>query len=233
MPFSLIVSMDLKGGIGIQNKLPWHIPKDLQWLKKNTNNKIVIMGSNTYFSLPEKYRPLPNRTNIVLTTDQNKKTIIEKEGAIVESSINDILNKYSDKDCFIIGGANIYKQFINHVNYMYITKVAGNYNCDAFFPYFPKNDDFEWIEYETRSYIEEGDYVFKFLIFKRIIDYNDLDFVYNFYHKTNKDEEIIIDKNYFLNSKEYFKTIEDIKIYLRTNKIEKIRNMINEIKSSN
>lgn len=165
MPFSIIVSMDLKGGIGINNKLPWHIPKDLQWFKKNTLNKTVIMGSNTYFSLPEKYRPLPDRLNVVLTNNKDKKSIIESEGAIVETSVKDTLQKYSDKDCFIIGGASIYKQFIDHVNYMYITKVAGKYDCDAFFSYYPKDSEYEWIEYES-PYIEEGEYVFKFLIFK-------------------------------------------------------------------
>lgn len=229
MSFSLIVSMDLKGGIGINNKLPWHIPKDLQWFKKHTTNKIVIMGSNTYFSLPDKYRPLPKRTNIVLTSDLNKKSIIEKEGAIVETSIQSILDKYSDKDCFIIGGSNVFKQFINHIEYMYITKVAGNYNCDAFFPYFPKNNDYEWIEYECRPYIEEDEYVFKFLIFKRIVDYNDLDFVYNFYCKTTKDN-VLYDKYIFEKTKEYDKTIENIKLYLRTNKLEKIKDIIDETK---
>lgn len=233
MSFSIIVSINLKGGIGINNKLPWHIPKDLQWFKKNTLNKTVIMGSNTYFSLPEKYRPLPDRLNVVLTNNKDKKSIIESEGATVETSVKDILQKYSDKDCFIIGGASIYKQFIDHVNYMYITKVAGKYDCDAFFPYYPKDIDYEWIEYESRPYIEEGEYVFKFLIFKRVVDYNDIDFVYNFYLKNSKDDELLYNKEMFKDTKDYFETIDNIKHYLRTNKLQKIRYMINETKPSN
>ena len=232
MPFSIIVSVDLKGGIGINNKLPWHIPTDLEWFKQHTLNKTVIMGSNTFFSLPEKYRPLPKRKNIVLTTNPEKKLLIESQGAIVKSSVDEILKQFSNDDCFIIGGASIYKQFIDHVNYMYITKVAGDYNCDAFFPYYPTENQFEWIEYENTPYIEKNDYVFKFSIFKRIIDYDDIDLVYNFYVKTT-DDNVLYDKNVFKTTDEYKKTIEKIKLYLRTNKIEKIKNILNETKSSN
>lgn len=232
MPFSIIVSTDLRGGIGIDNKLPWHIPQDLDWFKKNTINSTVIMGSNTYFSLPSKYRPLPNRKNIVLTKDDTKRTIIEKEGGFVRNSIEEVLVEFKNDNCFIIGGQNIFDQFIDYVDFLYITKVAGDYKCDTFFNYLPKEMDYEWIKYEETPYIEEGFYVFKFLIFKKIVDYKNLEFMYNFYTKTT-DDIILIDKSIFENSEEYTKTKELIMFYLRTNKIEKLKNMINETKSSN
>ena len=235
MPFSLIVSMDLKGGIGINNKLPWHIPGDMDWFKINTLNKTVIMGSNTYFSLPNKFKPLPNRKNVVLTKDQGKRYIIENEGAIVRTSVDDVIAEFKDEDCFIIGGQNIYDQFIEHVNYLYITKVAGDYKCDSFFKHLPKDNDYEWIKCEDTNYKEEGLYVFKFLIFKRIVDYNDLEFIYNFYQQTLEPDQLSFwgDKYSFRDTEDYARTKDKIKLYIRTNKLEKIKNMINEIKPSN
>jgi dihydrofolate reductase len=226
MPFSIIVAMDLKGGIGVNNQLPWNIPQDLEWFKKHTLNNTVIMGSNTYFSLPEKNRPLPNRKNIVLTTNQEKKSIIESEGALVRSSVDEIIKEFSNDNCFIIGGQKVYEQFIDKIEYLYVTKVAGDYNCDAFFNYLPKESDLEWIQYDSSQYIEEGYFVFRFLIFKRIVDYNDLDFMYNFYKKTDESDKLFVSINQFKDSDEYGKTKEKIKLYLRTNKIEKIRKLL-------
>jgi len=192
MSFSIIVSMDLHGGIGIDNKLPWHIPADLKWFKTHTLNNTVIMGSNTYFSLPEKFRPLPNRKNVVLTNNPEKKLIIESEGALFRSSIQEILTEFKDDNCFIIGGATLYDQMIDHVQYLYITKVAGDYKCDTFFKHFPKEEELEWIKYEDTSYRESDFYVYKFLIFKRIVDYNDLEFMYSFYTKTSESDLVVL-----------------------------------------
>lgn len=136
MAFSIITAKDSYNGIGINNELPWHIPDDLKWFRKQTKGKTVIMGSNTYFSLPEKFRPLPHRENLVLTTNINKKETIEKEGGKVFSSIEDIISYCNDNtmEYMVIGGSNIYKQFIDIVDRIYLTKIDEEFECDTFFP---------------------------------------------------------------------------------------------------
>lgn len=214
MPFSIIVATDLYGGIGKDNKLPWHIKQDLQYFKNKTLNKTIIMGSNTYFSLP--YRPLRYRKNIVITSDKNKKEIIEKEGGIVFNNIHDVIEKFKNHDCFIIGGSSIYKQFINHCDTMYITRVAGKYDCDTFFPEY---DKLEWYNKSIRSWIEQDYYVYKFQKFERIKDQNNIKYIYNVYVNSTKDE-LLYDISVFEGTNDYYKTLS----YIRKEKIKKLIN---------
>lgn len=212
MPFSIIVATDLHGGIGKDNKLPWHIKQDLQYFKNKTLDKIIIMGSNTYFSLPD--RPLKYRKNVVLTSNKYRKEIIEKEGTIVYDNINDILTKFKDNDCFIIGGSSIYKQFMNHCDTMYITRVAGKYDCDTFFPEY---DKYEWFKKSAGNWMERDYYVYKFQTFEKIKDQNDIKYIYNVYVNNSKDE-LLYDISAFKGSVEYDKTIS----YIREQKIKKL-----------
>ena len=100
------------GGIGINSKLPWNIKEELKLFKMITNNGTVIMGYNTWESLPIK--PLPNRTNVVLTTSK-KSSIIEKyKNVIVLDNIKVALKQYSNNQCFYIGGASIYNYLIDN-----------------------------------------------------------------------------------------------------------------------
>lgn len=120
--------------IGGNNTLLWNIPEDLKKFKELTINKIVVMGYNTWLSLPDKYRPLPDRVNIVLSDSPR-----DIEGATVVTSIPDLFNYllesgYDTDDVFIIGGASIYRQFVGNVDTMYITKVDIDIDGDAFFP---------------------------------------------------------------------------------------------------
>lgn len=156
MNLSMIVAHDINNGIGYKNTIPWHIPTDFKWFKEKTNNNIVVMGSNTYFSLPEKFRPLPNRENYVLCDNSGISNDIIKEGATVFSTIDELLSycKDKDKEIFIIGGASIYNQFIDKVNKLYITKIKNVFNCDT---YFPKYDINEWEEiYKSKLFIENN-----------------------------------------------------------------------------
>jgi len=212
MPFSIIVAMDLYDGIGKDNQLPWHIKQDLQYFKNKTLNKTIIMGSNTYFSLPN--RPLKYRKNIVLTTDKDKKDIIEKDGAIVYDNINDIINDFKNEDCFIIGGASIYKQFIDYCDTLYITKVAGQYDCDTFFPYF---DKLEWFVESYGNWNEKDFYVFSFQSFNRIKDYNDIKYIYNIYISKFTDT-VHHSLSMFKGSDDYYKVLS----YIRKEKLKKI-----------
>ncbi|MCX7954719.1 MAG: dihydrofolate reductase [Bacteroidales bacterium] len=127
---SIIVAVDLRGAIGYKNNLLWHIPEDLKYFKSLTINNTVIMGKNTWLSLPVK--PLPNRENIIIST-----SLKNIPNVLVFSTFSDAL-KYCCKknnECFFIGGEKIYKQAINFVDNIYLTRILKEANhADAFFP---------------------------------------------------------------------------------------------------
>lgn len=126
----MIVAVDRQWAIGYQGKLLDHIPEDLKMFKKLTLGKTIIMGRKTLESLPNG-EPLFNRTNVVLTSN----TEYSKEGVIVVNNIKTIINKYSDDNCFVIGGSELYSQLLNYCNEIYVTKIYYKYkNVDKFFP---------------------------------------------------------------------------------------------------
>ncbi len=135
MKFSIIVAIDEKGGIGKNNTLPWHIPADLKHFKEITTGGTVIMGRNTWESIPEKFRPLPNRLNIVLTGNLN---YLVPEGVKLASSLDGALAISAGKT-FVIGGAKVFEDAIRHEDCeeLIITRVYGDFNCDTFFPHIP------------------------------------------------------------------------------------------------
>lgn len=132
-------------GIGAGNKLPWRLKGDLKYFfevtVKAAPGKInaVLMGRKTWESLPDFARPLKGRVNVVLSRGGFELP----EGIISGSSLDDAFEKLSargDVDkVFIIGGASLYAQAINHPDCekIYLTEVAGQFNCDAFFPFIP------------------------------------------------------------------------------------------------
>jgi len=149
IPFSIVVAMDEQQGIGLENKLPWHLPGELKYFRDLTTQtqdsqkmNVVVMGRKTWESLPEKYRPLPNRINVVLSTN----TIPDlPEGCIAADSflsLFDILRqpelKARYESVFIIGGAGIYGQALDLSNCekLYVTHICQVFSCDAFFPAF-------------------------------------------------------------------------------------------------
>tara|TARA_B100001287_G_scaffold37027_2_gene26438 strand:- start:5221 stop:5730 length:510 start_codon:yes stop_codon:yes gene_type:complete len=142
MKVSLIVAMDKNRGIGKNNDLMWHLPNDMRFFKDTTVNHIVVMGRKNYDSIPEKYRPLPNRRNVILTRNSNFKA----KDCDVFNSLDDALGAYeygSEKTIFIIGGGQIYALALAQevVDEMYITYVDGDYDADTFFPEF---DESKW-----------------------------------------------------------------------------------------
>ena len=127
---AIIAAIDSNGGIGKDNNLLVHIKEDLQRFKKITKDNIVVMGYNTWQSLPNK--PLPDRINYVLTSKD-----ITLPGANIIHSINDIfeINEANpDKTIFIIGGGSLYEQMIDKVDKLYITKIMESFDADTYFP---------------------------------------------------------------------------------------------------
>ena len=105
---SLIVAMDQQRGIGKNNDLLWHLPADMQFFKNTTLHQVVIMGRKNYESIPEKYRPLPNRQNIVLT----RNTDFSAPNCLVFHSLDACLQALElaeGQKAFIIGGGEIYR----------------------------------------------------------------------------------------------------------------------------
>jgi len=147
-PFSIIVAFDSQYGIGKAGELPWHLSSDLKHFKEITrtvtnpaNKNGLIMGRKTWESLPEKFRPLPGRVNLVLSRQGGLNL---PSGVLCSQSLDDALGQLFSsniENVFVIGGAQIYAQAIDHplCQKLYVTHVKGEYGCDAFFPLISKN----------------------------------------------------------------------------------------------
>lgn len=129
---NLIAAVDQNWGIGLKNQLLVRIPEDMKYFRQMTTGKVVVMGRKTLESFPGG-QPLSNRTNIVLTTDQN----YQKKNAIVVHNMEELFHKlqqYQSEDVFVIGGESIYRQLLDHCETAYITKIDYQYQADAWFP---------------------------------------------------------------------------------------------------
>lgn len=155
MTISIIAAMDNNNGIGKNNTLPWLIPEDLRYFKEKTKGKIVVMGRKTFESIG---KPLPNRHNVILT--QQIDYIHPSTYSLFD--IEDILeiNKgISNNEIFIIGGAEIYRQFMDYAEKLYITKIDYEFECDTFFPEI--NLD-RWDLEKNPIVSSDGQYVFEY-----------------------------------------------------------------------
>lgn len=129
---NVVLACCKNGGIGINNRLPWNIKDELQMFKIITNNATIIMGYNTWCSLPKK--PLLNRTNVVLTRSKEKKEeLLKNYDIIVLTCIEEALKKYKNEQCYYIGGASIYNYLIenNLISNLYISIIHKEYDTDT------------------------------------------------------------------------------------------------------
>ncbi len=146
-PISIIVAIADNNAIGINNQLLRHIPGDLKRFKNITTGHTVVMGRNTYYSLPK--RPLPNRINIVVSDNLNDRF----EGCVMAYSIEEAIEKCSETDeNFIIGGGLIYREFFPEANKLYITRIHQSFEADTFFP---EIDPERWTIKEETDITEE------------------------------------------------------------------------------
>ena len=127
---SMILAMDINNLVGKNNDLPWNYPEDLQYFKKVTLNKKVLMGYNTYISIVNRLgKPLPKRENYVLT--------YEKElplGGIIVKDLNELLEKFknSEEEIFIIGGKSVYESLVDKADRIYLTRINKAYEGDTY-----------------------------------------------------------------------------------------------------
>ncbi len=164
---SAIVCVDENWGIGYQGKLLAHIPEDMKFFKDKTTNNAVIMGRKTYDSLPLK--PLPNRTNIVITSKKNKTHDNDATSYVSMKFIKtyfDTLSQKSMANYYIIGGGQIYKELLPYCDKVYVTKVFHCYdNADT---YFPNIDNIPEWEIESASEIKEYNNIkYQFCTYKK------------------------------------------------------------------
>lgn len=150
---SLIVCHANQNVIGFKNKMPWHLPVDLKHVKKITEGNTIVMGRNTYESLG---RPLPNRRNVVLTTNKD----FEAEGVDTIHGIEEIKNLPGK--IFIFGGSGVYHQTMDLVDEMYITRIYETFAGDTFFPDYDP-DEWEVAAREAGTVDENNKYRHEFL----------------------------------------------------------------------
>lgn len=162
LPFlSIAVAVGENYAIGKNNQLLWHMPADLKFFKQTTSGHTVIMGRKTFDSVG---RPLPNRRNIVITRDATLKI----DGVEVVNSLDEALSisKDEEKDVFIVGGAEIYRQALPKTNTLFLTTIHHNFEADTFFPEIDKS---EWklISSEPHKADEKNKYDYTFEVFER------------------------------------------------------------------
>lgn len=162
MIISAIVAYANNYVIGKDNDIPWYLPEDLKWFKKNTLNHTIIMGRKCFESIG---RPLPKRNNIIITRDM----FFLANGCYIAHSIDEALNMAVDMgetEVFIIGGGEIYTQCIDLYDKIYLTKVEADIEGDIFFPALDLN---EWrLTYEERHQKhEKNPYDYTFMIYEQ------------------------------------------------------------------
>jgi len=168
MKIALIVAVSENGVIGKNNDLIWHLPNDIQFFKEKTLNHHVIMGRKNFESIPHKYRPLPKRTNIIIT----KQTNYTAKDCFVVNSISAALKiaaKNQDLEPFIIGGGQIYELALqkNLVDKIYLTKIHHYFKGDTFFSDLDTN---KWKEIakDHHKADDKHDYDYTFFTFEKI-----------------------------------------------------------------
>ncbi len=162
MLISFIVAVDQNMGMGKDNALPWHLPADFKMFKETTKGHCILMGRKTFESLKS---PLPFRTNIVLSSQQN----FYAEGIVVKNSIASGISyaeQLGENELFIIGGAEIFTQAFPLAGKLYLTKVEGIFEADTFFPKFDLSA-WDCIKNESHSADEKNKFDFSFLQYLR------------------------------------------------------------------
>ena len=159
---SIIVAMDQNGGIGTENRLPWHFPADLRRFKELTMGHHLIMGRNTYESIG---RPLPGRKMIVLSRDPG----YQPDGCLKALSLVQafsIAQASGEDEVFICGGATVYREALEAADRLYLTRIHAKYQTDASFPDW---DPSNWnrLSIENHAADEKHAYPFSFIIYEK------------------------------------------------------------------
>ncbi|CAM4433778.1 dihydrofolate reductase [Paenibacillus endophyticus] len=160
MSITLIAAMDRNRTIGVDNKLPWRLPAEMAFFKKTTLGKTVVMGRKTFESLP---KPLVDRLNVVLTRQKD----YEPVGCEIVYSVAEAIERFKGEELIVIGGADVYAQFLPLADTLLLTEVAVEVEGgDAFFPLFAESD-WKLVESEPHESDEKNKHAFTFQTFIR------------------------------------------------------------------
>lgn len=168
MIISLIVAAAENNVIGKNNQLPWHLPADMKYFKQTTAGHTVIMGRGTFESLG---KPLPGRTNIVITRQQHFKA----PGCTIVGSIADAISYAKENgtaETFIIGGGEVFRQSMSLAHRIYLTRIFHSFDGDTFFPEL-NTDEWKMISEERHQPDEKNKYAFAFQLFEKRNDPGD------------------------------------------------------------
>ena len=147
MPLHMIYARARNGVIGNKGQLPWHLPEDLAHFKRTTLGQPVVMGRVTWESLPEKFRPLPGRSNVVVS----RQASFSAPGAQVASSLEAAMALFPPTEViWLIGGAQLYAQGLSLAPQIVVTEIDADYEGDAFAPVLPPSD---WAETQRTSLV--------------------------------------------------------------------------------
>lgn len=164
MKLSMIAAMANNRVIGKDNKMPWHLPADLQWFKKTTMNSPILMGRKTYDSIG---RPLPGRHNIIIS--RNNELLID--GCSVVNDLEEAIQVASEDkhhdEIFITGGAHLYDAFLERADRLYLTLIDTDIEGDTFFPDYTR---FNWKEAERldNAADDKNPYPYSFITLDRV-----------------------------------------------------------------
>ena len=166
MIISAIAALSTNRVIGKNNDLPWRLPDDMRFFMETTKGHHVIMGRKNYDSLHEKFKPLPQRINIVITRQKD----FTAPGCIVLHAVEPglgIAKKNNESECFIIGGAEIYKLAMPYTTRLYLTEIDAEIDGDTFFPEYNKD---EWKEVSRKHHPadERHRFAFDIAVYDRI-----------------------------------------------------------------
>jgi dihydrofolate reductase len=167
LKFSVIAAVSSNGVIGNRGDIPWHIKEDMHYFRElttsNTNGNVVIMGRKTWQSLPNRFKPLKDRINIVVTSSTESYEIRDKN-AYAQPSLIDALelgnSLVEDGTLYVIGGQSLYQEAIGslweNLDRLYLTHVNGFYRGDSFFPYVDLNNGWDLV-FATSADIASGE----------------------------------------------------------------------------
>ncbi len=140
----IIVAADENWAIGKDGGLLWHLPEDMKFFRETTTGNVVVMGRKTLDSFPGG-KPLKNRVNLVLTKNPD----FHREGVLTAGSVKEALERlreYGQKEVFVIGGGDIYRELLPYCDTAYVTRVYRSYEADTFFPDLDASEQWELCE---------------------------------------------------------------------------------------
>jgi dihydrofolate reductase len=156
---TLVVAIDAQRGIGVDNKLPWHLPEDLAHFKRVTIGRPIVMGRKTFDSIG---RPLPGRRNIVITRNAGW----SHPGVEVAASIEAAVALLGDEQASIIGGAQIFNESMDIADRLVVTEIDHTFKCDTFFP---PIDPQQWRETARETHHSDTNgYDYAFVTYEKI-----------------------------------------------------------------